>query len=76
MKIRFVVLFAILTLLWAYYPAPEVTYSNPQESTVNQWLIEFRTNEAKLQLTTNPDGYLRCVGGLSGSDARPMRGTV
>src|ERR1051325_3405289 len=51
MKIRFVVLFAILTLLWACYPAPQVSYSNPQESTVNQWLIEFKTNEAKVQLT-------------------------
>ena len=38
-------------LLWACYPASEVTYSNPQESTVNQWLIEHSTSDGKLQLT-------------------------
>ena len=40
-------LFGVLSLIWACYPAAEVGYSNPQEST-NQWLIEFRP---KLQLT-------------------------
>jgi len=40
-----------LSLFWACYPAAEVTYSNPQDSTVNQWMIEFQTSEAKLHLT-------------------------
>ena len=44
-------LFGVLLLFWACYPASEVGYSNPQESTINQWLIEFRNSEAKLQLT-------------------------
>lgn len=50
-RILFVVaLFGVLSLIWACYPAAEVGYSNPQEST-NQWLIEFRPSETKLQLT-------------------------
>ena len=44
-------LFGVLLLFWACYTATEVGYSNPQESTINQWLIEFQTSEAKLQLT-------------------------
>jgi hypothetical protein len=40
-----------LSLFWACYPAAEATYSNPQDSTVNQWMIEFQTSEAKLHLT-------------------------
>src|SRR5215218_3343098 len=43
-------LLAVLLLFWACYPAAEVTYSNPQ-NTANQWLIEFRPTDAKLQLT-------------------------
>src|SRR5687768_5726412 len=50
-SIRFVALFAILTALWACYPVSEVSYSNPQDSTINQWLIEQRANDGKLQLT-------------------------
>lgn len=50
-RIRFIGLCAVLSLLWACYPASEVTYSNPQETTINQWLIEFRTSEGKLQLS-------------------------
>ena len=45
-------LLAALLLLWACYPASEVTYSNPQ-NTVNEWLIELRPGDAKLQLTMN-----------------------
>jgi hypothetical protein len=41
---------AALLLLWACYPASEVTYSNPQ-NTGNQWLIEYRPTDTKLQLT-------------------------
>src|SRR5215218_3082213 len=41
---------AVLLLFWACYPAPEVTYSNPQNTT-NQWLIEFRPTDTKIQLT-------------------------
>ena len=44
-------LFGALSLLWACYPDAEVGYSNPQESTINQWMIEFRPSETKLQLT-------------------------
>src|ERR1041385_9334821 len=42
----------VLLLLWACYPAAEVTYSNPQ-NTINQWLIESRPGDSKLQLTMN-----------------------
>ncbi len=45
------IMLPVLTLLWACYSASEVTYSNPQETTVNQWLIEFKTGEARLELT-------------------------
>ena len=41
----------VLLLLWACYPASEVTYSNPQDITSSQWLIEYSTTENKLQLT-------------------------
>ena len=50
-KIRFIGLLAVLTLLWACYPASETTYSNPQETTANQWLIEFRTSKAEIEMT-------------------------
>src|SRR6185295_11921621 len=50
MRIRIVSVLAALCLLWACYPATEVSYSNPQ-NTVNQWLIEFRPTDSKLQLT-------------------------
>jgi len=52
MKSRIVyltVLAAVVLVALACYS--EVSYSNPQESTVNQWLIEFKTSEAKLQLS-------------------------
>ena len=51
MKIRVITMLAILTLLWAFYPAPQVSYSSPQETTFNQWLIESTRNDGKLQLT-------------------------
>ena len=40
----------VLLLLWACYPAAEVTYSNPQNTT-SQWLIEYRTTDNSLHLT-------------------------
>jgi uncharacterized protein (UPF0335 family) len=47
-----ILVFAVaLSLFWACYSAAEVSYSNPQESAAYQWLIEFKTSEAKLQLT-------------------------
>jgi hypothetical protein len=49
--IAIAVVAASLLLLWACYPAVQVTYSNPQESSVNQWLIEFTPSESKLQLS-------------------------
>ena len=50
MKIRVMSVLAVLCLLWVCYPASEVAYSSPQ-NTVNQWLIEFRPTDSKLQLT-------------------------
>ena len=50
MKIRVISVLAVLCLLWACYPASEVTFSNPQDTT-SQWLIEYRTAENNLQLT-------------------------
>jgi hypothetical protein len=47
-----ILVFALaLSLLWACYPAAEVSYSSPQDSTAYQWLIEFKSSEARLQLT-------------------------
>lgn len=51
MKIRVISVLAVLCLLWACYPASEVTYSNPQDTTSNQWLIEYGTTENNLQVT-------------------------
>src|SRR2546423_8397478 len=51
MRIRFVVLLVSLLLLWACYRAADVSYSSPQGTTVNQWLIEFRPDQSKLHLT-------------------------
>jgi hypothetical protein len=51
MRIRLVALLATLLLLWACYPASEITCSNPQGTTTNQWLIEFRPDQARLRLT-------------------------
>ena len=50
-RFRFLTLMATLTLLWACYPVSHVTYSDPQDSSINQWLIEVKTGEANLQLT-------------------------
>ena len=47
---KYVALIAVLALAAACYSASEVSYSNPQ-TTANQWLIEFKTDEAKVQLT-------------------------
>ena len=51
MRIRLVALLTTLVLLWACYRASEVSYSNPQDTTANQWLIEFRPDQPKLRLT-------------------------
>ncbi len=50
-RFRFLTLMATLTLLWACYPVSHVTYSDPQDSSINQWLIEVKTGDAKVQLT-------------------------
>src|SRR5687767_13418504 len=47
---RYVALIVVLALGVACYSASDVTFSNPQ-TTANQWLIEFKTDEAKVQLT-------------------------
>lgn len=49
-KMRFIALFALFTLVWACYPVADVSYSNPQDNGVMQWLIEFKTGEEKVQL--------------------------
>src|SRR6266852_4053044 len=50
-RFRFLTLMATLTLLWACYPVSHITYSDPQDSSINQWLIEVKTGDAKVQLT-------------------------
>jgi len=47
---RYVALIAVLAFAAACYSASNVSYSNPQ-TTGNQWLIEFRTDESKVMLT-------------------------
>src|ERR1043165_4203553 len=47
------VLSGALLLLWACYPAAQVSYSNPQDTVARQWLIEFRPSDSKLQLGLN-----------------------
>src|SRR5688572_17611453 len=48
---RLIALAGVLSLIWACYPTSEVSYSNPQELSVSQWLIEVKPGEAKVQLT-------------------------
>jgi len=48
--IRLSAVLALLGLLWSCYPVAETTYSNPQEPGTAQWLIEFRTGEAKVHI--------------------------
>jgi hypothetical protein len=43
-------LLGLLVFLSACYPVTEVSYSNPQDSTMNQWLMEFKTGENKVHL--------------------------
>jgi hypothetical protein len=50
-KLRLVTLVGLLSLVWACYPATDVTYSNPQDSAASQWLIEYKTGEEKVHLT-------------------------
>src|SRR5688572_20722791 len=47
---RNVALIAVFAFAVACYSASEVSYSNPQ-TTSNQWLIEYKTDESKAQLT-------------------------
>jgi hypothetical protein len=49
---RYVALIAVLAFAAACYSSSEVSvsYSNPQ-TTSNQWLIEFKNDESKAQLT-------------------------
>lgn len=49
-KFRLLGLLGVLSLVWACYPVTDVIYST-QETTANQWLIEYRTGEEKVQLT-------------------------
>src|SRR5713101_2415148 len=49
-QVRLVAVLGLLALLWACYPVTDASYSNPQESGTGQWLIEFRTGEAKVHI--------------------------
>src|SRR6266550_5755241 len=49
-QIRLVAVTGLLALLWACYPVIDTSYSNPQDSGTGQWLIEFRTGEAKVHI--------------------------
>src|SRR5258708_4235800 len=49
-RIRLVAILGSLVLLWACYPVIDTSYSNPQDSGTSQWLIEFRTGEAKVHI--------------------------
>src|SRR2546422_10473211 len=49
-QIRLVAVLGLLALLWACYPVADTSYSNPQELGTGQWLIEFRTGEAKVHI--------------------------
>jgi hypothetical protein len=48
--IRLGAVLGLLALLWACYPVIDASYSNPQDSGAGQWLIEFRTGEAKVHI--------------------------
>src|SRR3989440_5931949 len=49
-QIRLVAVLGLLALMWACYPVIDASYSNPQDSGTGQWLIEFRTGEAKVHI--------------------------
>src|SRR5204863_2536465 len=49
-RIRLVAVLGLLALMWACYPVTNATYSNPQDSGAGQWLIEFRTGEARVHI--------------------------
>ena len=49
-RIRLVAILGSLVLLWACYPVIDTSYSNPQDLGTSQWLIEFRTGEAKVHI--------------------------
>src|SRR6266446_7475879 len=49
-QIRLVAVLGLLAVMWACYPVADASYSNPQESGTGQWLIEFRTGEAKVHI--------------------------
>ncbi len=49
-QIRLVAVLGLLALMWACYPVIDASYSNPQDSGAGQWLIEFRTGEAKVHI--------------------------
>src|SRR5207244_11890135 len=49
-QVRLAAVLGLLAFLWACYPVIDASYSNPQDSGAGQWLIEFRTGEAKVHL--------------------------
>ena len=50
-RVKLIAAAAVLSVLWACYTGTQVSYSTPQEETVNQWLIEVGTSGAQIQLT-------------------------
>jgi hypothetical protein len=70
-SLRFLVLLPLLTLFLACYPDTPVTYSNPQQLSISQWLIEMPTGDNQVQLSMRysrkRDGY---GSGYSNTDFR------
>ena len=50
-SLRFLVFLPLLALFLACYTETPVTYSNPQQLRVSQWLIEVPTGDDQVQLT-------------------------
>src|SRR3984893_2683486 len=49
--LRMLGVLGLLGLLWACYPIARTSYTNSQDSSASQWLIEFRTGEEKVEMT-------------------------
>src|ERR1700704_3967684 len=49
-QVRLIAVLGLLALLWACYPVIDTSYSIPQDLGTSQWLIEFRTGEAKVHI--------------------------
>src|ERR1043166_1183694 len=50
-NVRFLVFLPLLALFLACYSETPVSYSNPQQLSVSQWMIEVPTGDDQVQLT-------------------------